>query len=526
MNEKVKAPKIPQKFKKPLKTKRFETSNAEPGGVNDAALERARQREVKRLNDSAMVFTTKRESEKGEDSENANEEAVPNAELAQGNREEKRSERIVRGSTNVKRRMEMNSVSRHSGRVSTARTGASGKSPSRSTVVRQSWENATPRMDDRGNVRETGKSVIDEDYTEEDFKLGKDPLYRKWKQEQKQLDRAWYDDTEDDHTAEDADHNPFAQFEDLVQKVQKEPRKRMNLRQQMYNKDNERWETNRMLQSGVVERTEIDLNAVDEDHDENRVHILVHDLKPPFLDGKQVFTKQMDAILPVKDAASDLAVFSRKGSDTVKRIREEKEKARLMKELEGKVEQVGVIKEDEQVEVKQEQDEVDYKKDAQFSTHLKEKQDAVSAFAKSKSIKEQREYLPAFAVRNELLKVIREHQVVVVVGETGSGKTTQLVQYLMEDGYTVYGKVGCTQPRRVAAMSVAKRVSEEVGCELGQEVGYAIRFEDCTSENTLIKYMTDGVLLRELLREPDVDQYSCIIMDEVSKVSLKQFRLM
>jgi hypothetical protein len=71
---------------------------------------------------------------------------------------------------------------------------------------------------------------------------------------------------------------------------------------------------------------------------------------------------------------------------------------------------------------------------------------------------------------------------VIIVGETGSGKTTQLTQYLHEDGYSRYGMIGCTQPRRVAAMSVAKRVSDEMGTHLGDEVGYAIRFEDCTSE--------------------------------------------
>lgn len=77
-----------------------------------------------------------------------------------------------------------------------------------------------------------------------------------------------------------------------------------------------------------------------------------------------------------------------------------------------------------------------------------------------------------------------------------------------------FGLIGCTQPRRVAAMSVAKRVAEEMGVDLGQECGYAIRFEDCTSENTRIKYMTDGILLRECLSDPDLDQYSAIIMDE------------
>ncbi|CAI7843642.1 unnamed protein product, partial [Closterium sp. NIES-54] len=83
--------------------------------------------------------------------------------------------------------------------------------------------------------------------------------------------------------------------------------------------------------------------------------------------------------------------------------------------------------------------------------------------------------------------------------------------YLHEDGYTTYGMVGCTQPRRVAAMSVAKRVADEMECELGSTVGYAIRFEDVTSSNTLVKYMTEGVLLRESLREPDLDQYRCVL---------------
>jgi pre-mRNA-splicing factor ATP-dependent RNA helicase DHX38/PRP16 len=82
----------------------------------------------------------------------------------------------------------------------------------------------------------------------------------------------------------------------------------------------------------------------------------------------------------------------------------------------------------------------------------------------------------------QLLNVIRENNVVIVVGETGSGKTTQLTQYLHEDGYSKYGMIGCTQPRRVAAMSVAKRVSDEMNTVLGEEVGYAIRFEDCTSD--------------------------------------------
>mmetsp|Transcript_31530 Transcript_31530/g.72863 ORF Transcript_31530/g.72863 Transcript_31530/m.72863 type:complete len:1102 (+) Transcript_31530:83-3388(+) len=131
-----------------------------------------------------------------------------------------------------------------------------------------------------------------------------------------------------------------------------------------------------------------------------------------------------------------------------------------------------------------------------------------------KPIKEQREGLPIFKLRNELLQAINDNQVLIVIGETGSGKTTQITQYMAEAGYTSRGMIGCTQPRRVAAMSVAKRVSEEYGCRLGQEVGYAIRFEDQTGPDTLIKYMTDGMLLREILSDDTVSKYSVIMLDE------------
>ena len=87
---------------------------------------------------------------------------------------------------------------------------------------------------------------------------------------------------------------------------------------------------------------------------------------------------------------------------------------------------------------------------------------SVSKFAKTLTISQQREFLPIHSVKDELINMVRENNVIIIVGETGSGKTTQLTQYLMEEGFTDFGMVGCTQPRRVAAMSVAKRVSEEV----------------------------------------------------------------
>lgn len=132
-----------------------------------------------------------------------------------------------------------------------------------------------------------------------------------------------------------------------------------------------------------------------------------------------------------------------------------------------------------------------------------------------------RKSLPVFEYREELLAAIAEHQVLIVEAETGSGKTTQLPQYLHEAGYTAKGmKVGCTQPRRVAAMSVAARVAEEMGVRLGQEVGYSIRFEDATSDKTVLKYMTDGMLLREFLTDPELSGYSALVIDEAHERTL------
>jgi ATP-dependent RNA helicase DHX8/PRP22 len=130
------------------------------------------------------------------------------------------------------------------------------------------------------------------------------------------------------------------------------------------------------------------------------------------------------------------------------------------------------------------------------------------------SILEQRKSLPIYKLKEELMGAVESNQVLIVIGETGSGKTTQMTQYLFEMGLAKRGKIGCTQPRRVAAMSVSKRVSEEFGCRLGAEVGYTIRFEDCTGPETRIKYMTDGMLLRECLIDSAMSQYSAIILDE------------
>ncbi|KAH0537108.1 hypothetical protein FGG08_006069 [Glutinoglossum americanum] len=144
-----------------------------------------------------------------------------------------------------------------------------------------------------------------------------------------------------------------------------------------------------------------------------------------------------------------------------------------------------------------------------------------AAEKKAASIEETRKSLPIYAFRDQLLAAVEQYQVLIIVGETGSGKTTQIPQYLHEAGYTKGGsKVGCTQPRRVAAMSVAARVAEEMGVKVGNEVGYAIRFEDATSDKTVLKYMTDGMLLREFLTEPDLGGYSALMIDEAHERTL------
>lgn len=144
-----------------------------------------------------------------------------------------------------------------------------------------------------------------------------------------------------------------------------------------------------------------------------------------------------------------------------------------------------------------------------------------AAETKAASIEDTRKGLPIYSFREQLLDAISKYQVLIIVGETGSGKTTQIPQYLHEAGYTKDGlKVGCTQPRRVAAMSVAARVAEEMGVKVGNEVGYSIRFEDATSDKTVLKYMTDGMLLREFLTEPDLGAYSALIIDEAHERTL------
>ncbi|KAJ3170754.1 putative ATP-dependent RNA helicase dhr2 [Geranomyces variabilis] len=141
--------------------------------------------------------------------------------------------------------------------------------------------------------------------------------------------------------------------------------------------------------------------------------------------------------------------------------------------------------------------------------------------AKKASLQAQREALPCYEARQALVDAIMANRTTVIVGETGSGKTTQIPQFLHDAGLTKNGMIAITQPRRVAALLIAKRVAEEMGTRLGDKVGYSIRFDDTTAATTKIKYMTDGMLLRELLSDRKLSKYSVIILDEAHERTLR-----
>ncbi|XP_008673553.1 probable pre-mRNA-splicing factor ATP-dependent RNA helicase DEAH9 [Zea mays] len=138
------------------------------------------------------------------------------------------------------------------------------------------------------------------------------------------------------------------------------------------------------------------------------------------------------------------------------------------------------------------------------------------------SLERQRQRLPVYKYRKAILYLVERHATTIVVGETGSGKSTQIPQYLKEAGWADGGRlIGCTQPRRLAVQMVASRVAEEVGVKLGEEVGYTIRFEDQTNPGmTMIKFLTDGVLIREMMEDPLLTKYSVIMVDEAHERSI------
>src|SRR5271167_2391424 len=128
--------------------------------------------------------------------------------------------------------------------------------------------------------------------------------------------------------------------------------------------------------------------------------------------------------------------------------------------------------------------------------------------------------LPVSQRKDEIMRAVRDHQVVIIAGETGSGKTTQIPKICLELGRGVDGQIGHTQPRRLAARTVAERIAEELDSPLGETVGYKVRFTDVSADDTLVKLMTDGILLNELARDRQLRRYDTLIIDEAHERSL------
>jgi pre-mRNA-splicing factor ATP-dependent RNA helicase DHX38/PRP16 len=227
------------------------------------------------------------------------------------------------------------------------------------------------------------------------------------------LDRDWYNTAEEGATLGDESHNPFGGAEEVTwadQEREKEllakklaARGRVNHKMLQRQQDADAWETNRMLASSVAQTRE-QFNNLDDDNDETRVHLLIHDLRPPFLDGKTIFTTQKDPVSAVKDPLSDMAVFSRKGSKVVKERRQQKERQKQAQEATkvagtalGNV--MGVKDEDTDSAAPAVAGQEEKPQSNKFSDHFKKKQEGSSDFSNTKTVREQREYLPAFAVR-------------------------------------------------------------------------------------------------------------------------------
>jgi len=354
-------------------------------------------------------------------------------------------------------------------------------------------------------------------------------------------DRAWYDQEESGVTDDFHFMNNIMGFASKeIEKAKEEgftdlKQKKLQLSKPLSKKkanliDTNKWELNRMITSGVVEKTNFNYQLYDdEDEEYNKMLIQVNDINPKFLSGHTILSEKLhqnNKIEIVKDPSSDISRMAKRGSNILRYIREKKEASKFQ-ELEN--EQGDNISNNNKSTKNIFNDmgfsdmnrEFSEAAEGNYVNMLKNKLEAVSEFAKTKTIKEQKESLPIFSVKEDLLNIIRDNKVVIIVGETGSGKTTQLTQYLYESGYAKYGIIGCTQPRRVAAVCVAKRVSEEMGTELGDIVGYTIRFEEfINEERTKIKYMTEGILLRESLTDNELNMYSVIIMDEAHERSL------
>lgn len=284
----------------------------------------------------------------------------------------------------------------------------------------------------------------------------------------------------------------------------------------------ERWEIRQLIASGAALAADYpelngnnDESADQEPEDDEAVDIEPNTNEPTFLKGQTGGSRGLgvNPMLILKNPEGSMGRAAMNGSKLAKEFKEEK--AERQRELEREV-RLAQDSNDPLAEMRKEEI-IKQKVIAEWRQSQLKKRSDLNKMPKL-SLREQRESLPVFAMRTQLIEAIEQNHFLVIVGETGSGKTTQIVQYIYEEALNVVdGKekiIGCTQPRRVAAVSVAKRVAEEVGCKVGDEVGYYIRFEDVTSPKTKIKYMTDGMLQREALLDPTMSKYLVIMLDE------------
>ena len=284
----------------------------------------------------------------------------------------------------------------------------------------------------------------------------------------------------------------------------------------------ERWEIQQLIASGAATPADYpELNmALEEDGEngpgDNLIDLEVDIKEPRFLKGKLAGAMAANPMAILKNPEGTLSRAAMTGSKLAQQIKEEKAQMEKDRENEARARRENGGAFDSLLA--NDQARKDATEDVIAQWRRKSKVGASKERLQKLSVAQTRKLLPIYSMREELVQAIKDNQFLVVVGETGSGKTTQIVQYVYEEGLAGSGTsrkiIGCTQPRRVAAVSVAARLAEEMQCQVGDLVGYTIRFEDRTSAATRVKFMTDGILQREALLDSAMLQYLLIMLDE------------